>query len=401
MGGPPPYGYEINGRKLTVNEEEAQWVRFIFEQYANRVPLIDVKYELDSKGVQPRRKRGTWTIGSLRAMLRNTHYLGYWDFKDGKTGEEIRVECPRILSAELWSKVQKTREENQSKRNSTNAVKHFYMLRNVLRCGHCGTWMSGVLNPKQPSKKHYYCPKKERIWAKQRTEPEDKWKRGRVCDMTRSLNIDATDELVWNTVIEVITNSKSFREKSKIEMLGKDHKSAKSAQDDLNGAKLKIKQLTKQLSKVEQALARIETDRLMERLSREQYPIVRNNIANEKIEIEAEIERLTAKIEGVGQQQRWIKWFDEFRLKMRSFKTFTPEQRKEVLMGLLTSIDVFMIDGHTHWLELKFNIPLVDDELVYRDPSKKKLGYAIKDGLTTFMVELTQKSHVQKKPYQP
>ena len=70
-------------------------------------------------------------------------------------------------------------------------------------------------------------------------------------------------------------------------------------------------------------------------------------------------------------------------------------------MGLLTPIDVFMIDGHTHWLELKFSIPLVDDELVYRDPSKKKLGYAIKDGLTTFMVELTQKSHVQKKPYQP
>jgi hypothetical protein len=41
-------------------------------------------------------------------------------------------------------------------------------------------------------------------------------------------------------------------------------------------------------------------------------------------------------------------------------------------------------------------VPLVDDELVYRDPSNKKLGYAIKGGMTTFMVELSQKSHSKK-----
>ena len=97
LGGPPPYGYEIRDHRLVINEEEAKWVRFIYQQYANRIPLIDVKFELDAQGVQPRRKGGTWTMGSLNALLRNTHYIGFWNFKDGKTGEEIRVECLRKL----------------------------------------------------------------------------------------------------------------------------------------------------------------------------------------------------------------------------------------------------------------------------------------------------------------
>jgi DNA invertase Pin-like site-specific DNA recombinase len=401
MGGPPPYGYTIKDRKLVVVEEEAVWVRYVFEQYAERIPLIDVKFELDTQGVQPRRKRGTWTMGSLQAMMRNTHYIGYWDFKDGKTGEEVRVECPRILPSELWSKVQKTKEEHLVKRNSTNAVKHFYMLKNVLRCGHCGTWMSGVQNPKQLSKNHYYCPKKERVWSKRPIAQDDKWKRGRVCEMTRSLNIAATDELIWNTVIEIITKSRAFREKTKVEILGDGYSSAKVSEGEIKAATLKIHQLQKTLAKAQDALARVETDRLMERISPDQYPVIRNNITKEKLAIEVEIEQLSAKVEGIGRDRSWLKWLDNFRQKIHSFKNFSQEQRKEVLAGLLTSVDVFMIDSQTHWLDIQFHVPLVDDELVYRDPSNKKLGYAIKGGMTSFMVELYQKSHSKKKLIEP
>jgi hypothetical protein len=41
-------------------------------------------------------------------------------------------------------------------------------------------------------------------------------------------------------------------------------------------------------------------------------------------------------------------------------------------------------------------VPLVDDELVYRDSINKKLGYAIKEGVSSYMVEINQKSHAKK-----
>jgi hypothetical protein len=190
-------------------------------------------------------------------------------------------------------------------------------------------------------------------------------------------------------------------EKTKVEILGEDYLSAKGAEDEVRNAAQKIRELKKILIKVQEALARVETDRLMERLSPDQYPIVRDNLSKEKLEKEVEIEQLTAKVDGIGRERRWFKWLDNFRQKIDSFKNFTPAQRKEVLAGLLTSVDVFMIDNQTHWLELQFTVPLVDDELVYRDPSNKKLGYAIKGGMTTFMVELSQKSHSKKKPIEP
>ena len=398
MGGPPPFGYQIKDRRLEVHPDESKWVQHIFSQYSAKVPLIEVKFELDTKGVQPRRKKGTWTLGSLQALMRNTHYIGYWDYKDSKTGEEIRVECPRILSSELWSKVQRTKEEHLSKRNSTNATKHFYLLKNILRCGHCGTWLSGVRNPKQKSKAHYYCPKKERQWAKGQISHEDKWKRGRVCEMTRSLNIDATDDLIWATVIEVIADSRAFREETKKEIIGDSSLSAKKSEMEVRNSSQRLRLLKKNLEQTSVALARVETDRLMERISIIEYPVIRENISRERVSIEAEIEKITQRVEGIGRDRAWIKWMERFRNKIDAFRSFAPDQRKDALSGLLAAVNVFKVDNRTHLLELQFTAPLVSDELVYADPTNKKKGYTIKGGLNEVMVELQQQSYSKKKP---
>ena len=243
MGGPPPFGYEIRDKKLVIEAAEAKWVTRIFEMYANRISTMDIKIELDANGVSPRRKLGTWSIGSLQALMRNTHYIGFWHYKDAKSGEVIKVDSPRILSTELWSKVKETRDFYTARR-SDNGVKHFYMLKRVLRCGHCGTWLSGIYSGEQ-SKNHYYCPKKERMWTKNPINQEDKWERGRVCTMTRSLNIHDTDELVWNTVVDVLSRSKIVRERIKVEVLGDGLASSLSYELELNAAKAKLKKMKK------------------------------------------------------------------------------------------------------------------------------------------------------------
>lgn len=399
MGGPPPYGYQIKDKKLVVNPVESKWVQKIFEMYVERVSIMDIKIELDANGVEPRRKRGTWSLGSIQALMTNTHYIGHWDFHDKKSGEDVRVDCERILSSDLWSRVQKTREINASRSRNLNPVKHFYMLKNIMKCGHCGTWMSGLVSKTQ-SKHHYYCPKKERVWVKRPIAQEDKWKRGRVCDMTRSLNIDDADELIWNAVVEVLSKSKIIKDGIKAEVMGEGFGGQQKTEAETNAAKLKIRQHKKSLTKIVDALNRVETDRLMERLSPDQYPVVRANITAEKVSIEAEIEKIEAALANVNQQKKWIDWVAKFQRKIDSYKDFSPVQRKEFLMGLITEIQVHLVDPTTHWLEIEFQLPLIEDELVYVGSSNKALGYALKDGTKTLMLESPARPYNKKKPYE-
>lgn len=80
-----------------------------------------------------------------------------------------------------------------------------------------------------------------------------------------------------------------------------------------------------------------------------------------------------------------------------NYRTFTPEQKKELLQGLLTTIDVHLIDKQTHWLEINFKIPLVGDQLVYKDPTQKSKGYTVKEGETALMIEMASRPYSPKK----
>jgi hypothetical protein len=329
--------------------------------------------------------------------MRNTHYIGFYDFKDGKSGEEIRVECPRILSTDLWSRVKATREQHSERRRSDNPTKHFYMLKHILRCAHCGTMLSGIFHNGQ-SKNHYYCPKKLRVWAKRPPALDEKWKRGRVCEMTRSLVIEATDELVWNSVIDAVSNSTLMREEVRSKVLGA-RKQAK--QLDAKAAKdqaAKLKSLKKHLTKLEETIIDLESDRLMGKITLDQYPKIKERITAEKIETEAELEKLEGHITESQDMEQWGNWMRTFRQQIDSYRKFKPEQRKEVLQKLLTTVDVHLIDQQTHWLEINFKVPLVGDALEYHDPTQKALGYSLNEGGTALMVEQVSRPYSKKKP---
>ena len=398
QGGPPPYGYEIKDRKLAINEEEAKWVRLIFERYASKVPTIDIKMELDRNGVEPRRKKGTWTMGSLQALMRNTHYIGSYDFKDKKTEDPVTVDCPRILSSDLWTRVKETREKYMDRRRSDNPTKHFYMLKHILRCAHCGTWLSGIFSSQQ-SKNHYYCPKKERVWAKRPPELEDKWKRGRVCVMTRSLVIEATDELVWNSVVDAVSKSTLMREEVRKKVLGARQQMQKTDEKAVKDQTAKIKAMKKHLAKLDDTIIDLESDRLMGKITLDQYPKIKQRIITEKIETEAQLEKLAGLIAESQELKQWSNWVKTFRQKMESYRKFNPEQRKDILQKLLTSVDVHLVDNQTHWLEINFKVPLVGDTLVYKNQSLKTLGYSLKEGVTALMVEKVSRPYSKKKPY--
>lgn len=103
-GGFVPFGYRVeltDGKHLmVVDKDEAKIVRWIYDEYnKGRIGLKAMTRKLNDRGIRSRRK-GTWTWTTLRAMLRNTQYVGHryanrWDVRPNKTtGGERSIKRP-------------------------------------------------------------------------------------------------------------------------------------------------------------------------------------------------------------------------------------------------------------------------------------------------------------------
>lgn len=70
-----PYGYRQDKDGWHIVEEEARWVRYMFEQAANGVNFQTIAESLNAQGVKaPRRK--PWTNDTLLYLLKNEKYIG-------------------------------------------------------------------------------------------------------------------------------------------------------------------------------------------------------------------------------------------------------------------------------------------------------------------------------------
>jgi site-specific DNA recombinase len=111
VGGMAPLGYDTKGRKITVNEAEAERVQTIFRSYFKLGSLNLLMADLRQRGVVAKvrtLKTGEtgggipFTRGSLAHLLRNRFYIGEVAFK----GEVLNGEQPAIVDTALFEAVQ-------------------------------------------------------------------------------------------------------------------------------------------------------------------------------------------------------------------------------------------------------------------------------------------------------
>lgn len=127
MGGNCPLGYDIDDRKLEVNEAEAETVRFIMRRYVELGSVYELAAELRAKGICSKqhqsdngRTRGgrPFVAGALYHILGNQLYRGVVVHK----GEAHPGEHEAIVDDELWSLVQQKLASNRiDRRHQTNA----------------------------------------------------------------------------------------------------------------------------------------------------------------------------------------------------------------------------------------------------------------------------------------
>lgn len=150
LGGQTPYGYKVVDKKLVIDEDQAEVVKYIYRQYAAGVIVKDIIKDLTQKGIFNKGK--PFTRSTMYYLLVNEKYSGVFRYN----GETYLNICPKLLPDPLYNKVHALMLQNQF---GTKSVEVNYLLRGKVYCGYCGhqiiaesgTSMTGVV------KRYYKC----------------------------------------------------------------------------------------------------------------------------------------------------------------------------------------------------------------------------------------------------
>ncbi len=162
-GGMPVLGYDIDPKrkKLVVNEDESQLVRFIFKRFIQIRSGLNLVKELNQKGYKTKSwvtKKGilhngqNWNKNHIYRLLNNPIYIGEVVHKE----KIFPGEHEPIISQELWDKVHEIFKENSRSRGAKTRSKTHGILRGVIKCGNCGGSMGLTYTRKKERIYRYY-----------------------------------------------------------------------------------------------------------------------------------------------------------------------------------------------------------------------------------------------------
>jgi DNA invertase Pin-like site-specific DNA recombinase len=357
-GGDPPFGYAIKkvegGSRLAVNPIESIWVKYVFEQYAQRVPLKTIKLALEQHGIKTRRGNDAWSLGSLQIMLRNKVYTGVDEYYDKKFKETIRSEVPPIISDSLYNEVQERRESILLRKGQLSRTSKFYLLRDFMICGDCGTPFGGRQKAELNKKSLYYCPLAERKFNQSKDD-------GRVCNMKRSIHIESADKEIWDVIFKVITDSaKLKRHIESTNLLGAGLSSNKILQKRADIQSL-IDELTNTKVKIEKGLVKVEAQQMMGEFdSPEIYKGVKKTLSSQLNSTKIQIEKAKVEFDQLGNHQLWFDWIDQFAKEFSTTQDLSNPQKRALINGVVKDVLV-NYDQATklHHVQVNFRLPVM------------------------------------------
>ena len=381
LNGSRVFGYQIVNKKLVADKHEKKWVKKIFEMYRDGSSTKAIQQHLLINGVQTVRRKSGFSLGSIEQILRNTHYVGYFYWEDKKTGEKIRCTCESLISNKLFEDVRKVREtrsyKNSGKRAADSNLTHI-TLKDFLVCGCCGSRYRQRVYKKQ-YRSNYYCSSTENNYREEGTE------RFKNCSNRRYMKIEETDNLIWETVTSVLKDSHRFKETIRTKVL-KDNSTFENSSDLIEKNKKKIRSIDRELKQISDNIVEVETNRVVGKLNEDQYAQILENIDSIRRNLESQKEILTSENRGLSSERNWVDWVKKFGERIDQLSSFSTEEKRDFLEGVLDSITVDSIDAQTHELIFKFKVRYVGDELVWNDAQKKSEGYKIVGGTDTLKI---------------
>ena len=386
QGGTPIFGFKVVDKFFALHKEESKVVKELFKQYAKGTSIADLKGWLDSSGIKPRRAK-TWSMGTIQKMLGNIHYTGIyvWTSKSRfGSGETYTHTIPQIINHSLFNKVQKRIQKNQ-KNKGINSRQHNTLLGDLLVC-QCGANIAGVIKigkRKDGTKldsRRYSCTVANKRYRTQK---------GANCDNKRSLNMQSADEFVLTEVKKIVGNSHQLKEQFKKDIM---------SQKDLEGSEINAEKkkkekeilgIDKSIELIETSISTVKTNIILKKEEKGLGEKIIQNLFEERDSLKDKRLQAIGTIGELDTRKEWLDWISAYG---KDIETKFVSNSKETLEGLLNEIVVYPVVGKNrdnkdkqlgHKLKLRFELPVVGDELVYNDSKDKSKDYKVMKGKKT------------------
>ena len=147
-----PYGYDIQGKELVINKEQAEIVCYIFNQYINGWSIEQIADDLTKKRIPTGFGQERWWDYPIRYILKNEKYIGdtlcqkfyttdslpFINKANHGERDQYYVENthPAIVSKEVFQKAQDLLHKKNDRKNVTRITYPFTL---KIYCEKCGT----------------------------------------------------------------------------------------------------------------------------------------------------------------------------------------------------------------------------------------------------------------------
>ena len=225
-GGFAPYGYKLVDGRLEINEDEAEAIRIIFDQYVNTdMGANGIARHLENLGIhkiaRQNGKNPLFDSALIRKIVKNPVYCGKIAYGRRKTekvhgtrndyhlveqDDYIVVDGlhEAIVSEDVWGKAQ-VKAALQAKKYEhihRGTSEHMHLLSGIIKCPVCGSGMYGNKSVKHKKdgtkyKDFYYYGCKHRNMT-----------RGHKCDYKKQINEEVINNAVSEVIIKLVSNPK-------------------------------------------------------------------------------------------------------------------------------------------------------------------------------------------------
>jgi len=299
-----------------------------------------------------------WRSQTINHILSNPVYYGHRLYK----GDLLPHDHP-IITKSKWDEVQRSIQKRVEKslNRSGGRSKRFYLLLGLLTCRKCGSNLCGRWKTDEQT---YYCGKKR----KENRELGDG-----PCEL-RSINIGVLDELVWDTLVEVLSNSHLRKEEVKKRLLGEKGRDPRKKE-----LESQIRGSTQGIEEQEVKKERLLTLYLDNRLDKDRFTSQDQSLSTKLDTLTRDRDSLQSQLDLIS-GDHWIDWLKSFENEVEGIRGISdPKERQKVIREYVDRVTINS-QSRTHSIEIHLKYRFVGEKLVYRDPTDKRKGYDIVPG---------------------